>query len=133
MIEQLLTVFAFIVGGLLIYRFWPRIAAALQRFDRDNRARIEGEIRDRSDQLAHFRHTLKVAEEQVDDITEIEVSDARTGQPVKRYLFEGEHFVTQRDAQRAREDKVRALARSFYIELPAALSARKFNGKLGRD
>ena len=117
----------------MFYRFWPRIFAALKRFDDQNRARIESDIRDRSDSLAHFRHTLRIAEEQVEEIGEIEAPDERTGVPVKRYLFEAERFATRREAEHAREEKVRALARKFYMELPAALSARKGDGKLGRD
>jgi hypothetical protein len=133
MFWNLFTTTAFIIAGLLFYRFWPAILAAVKRFDAQNRARIESDMRDRSDSLAHFRHTLGIAEEQVEEIGEIEVRDERTGEPVKRYLFEGEHFALRREAQRVREEKVRALARKFYMELPAALAARKGDGKLGRD
>jgi hypothetical protein len=133
MFWNLFTTTAFIIAGLLFYRFWPAIFAAVKRFDDHNRARIEGEQRDRRDNLAHYRHTLQIAEEQVEEIGEIEVSDERTAVPVKRYLFEGERFAVRREAERARDDKVRALARKFYMELPAALAARKGDGKLGRD
>jgi hypothetical protein len=133
MFWNLFTTTAFIIAGLLFYRFWPAIHAAVKRFDAQNRARIESDMRDRSDSLAHFRHTLRIAEEQVEEIGEIEVPDERTGGPVKRYLFEGERFAARREAQHAREEKVRALARKFYMELPAALAARKGDGKLGRD
>ena len=133
MFWNLFTTTAFIIAGLLFYRFWPSIYAAVKRFDAANRARIESDRRDRSDSLAHFRHTLKIAEEQVEEIGEIEVPDERTGGPVKLYLFEGERFALRRQAERVREEKVRALARKFYMELPAALSARKGDGKLGRD
>ena len=132
MFWNLITTTAFIIAGLLFYRFWPAILLRLKRFDDNNRARIEGEIRDRGDNLAHFRHTLRVAGEQVEEIAEVEVADIRTGQPVKRYLFEGERFATRHDAQHARESKVRALARSFYMELPSALAARKGDDKLGK-
>ena len=133
MFWNLFTTTAFIIAGLLFYHFWPRIVAAVKRFDDRNRARIEGERRDRRDALAHYRHTLSIAEEQVEEIGEIEVSDERTAVPVKRYLFEGERFALRREAEHARAEKVRALARSFYMELPAALAARKGDGKLGRD
>ena len=66
MFWNLFTTTAFIIAGIVFYRFWPAIFARLKRFDDQNRARIEGEIRDRGDSLAHFRHTLRVAEEQVD-------------------------------------------------------------------
>ncbi|MGC9953729.1 MAG: hypothetical protein ABSD21_05590 [Rhizomicrobium sp.] len=133
MFWNLFTTTAFIIAGLLFYRFWPAIYAAVMRFDAQNRARIESERRDRSDSLAHFRHTLRIAEEQVEEIGEIEVRDERTGGPVKRYLFEGERFAVRREAERVREEKVRTLARRFYMELPAALAARKGDGKLGRE
>jgi hypothetical protein len=133
MFWNLFTTTAFIIAALLFYRFWPAIFAAVKRFDEQNRARIEGEQHDRRNNLAHYRHTLGIAEEQVEEIGEIEVPDERTAVPVKRYLFEGERFAERREAERAREDKVRALARRFYMELPAALAARKGDGKLGRD
>ena len=91
--------------------------AALRRFDAQNRARLEAEQKDRGDQLAHFRHTLKRAEEQVDDIGEITLSDVKTGTAVTRYTFEGERFATRLEAEHARADKVRALARKFYMAL----------------
>jgi hypothetical protein len=128
--DQLLIVFAIIVAAIIAYRFKKPVLDALKRFDDTNRARIEGEIRDRSDGLAHFRHTLRVAEEQVEQVSEIEVADERTGQPITRYIFEGERFADRREAERARAEKVRALARGFYMELPSALAARKEDGKL---
>ncbi len=113
-----------ILAGILIYRYHPEILAMLKRFDDRNRARIAGEERDKADSLAHYRHTLTLAEEQVEEVGEITLSDSRTATPIKRYVFEGEHFATRRDAERAREEKVRAKARAFYTELPLALSAR---------
>jgi hypothetical protein len=130
---QLLTIFAVLLVAILAYRYHRPVLAALKRFDDANRARIEGEIRDRTDSLAHFRHTLKIAEEQVEEIGEITVPDERTGQPVTRYVFEGEVYADRREALRAREEKVRVKARAFYMELPAALAARKGNGKLGHE
>ena len=49
-------------------------------------------------------------------MSEIIVSDARTAMPVTRYVFEGEQFATRREAERAREENVRAKARAFYEE-----------------
>jgi hypothetical protein len=118
-----------ILAGLLLYRFRQPILDRLKQFDEDNRARLEGDERDRHDSLAHYRHTLARAEEQVDAIEEITLDDVRTGLPVTRYLFEGERFATLAEAERARAEKVRAVARAFYVELPAALAARN-EGKL---
>jgi len=113
-----------ILAGILIYRYHREIFAALRRFDERNRARIAGEERDKADSLAHYRHTLNLAEEQVEVVGEITLSDPRTATPVTRYVFEGQHFATRHEAERAREEKVRAKARAFYMELPLALSAR---------
>ena len=132
MLENLITTTAVIILGMALYRFWPQIAKRLKRFDDENRARIEQEQHDRADGIAHFRHTLKIAEEQVEDIVELDQIDPRTATPAKRYVFEGEQFASRREAERVREEKVRALARTFYMELPAALAARKGDGKLGR-
>jgi hypothetical protein len=110
----------------------PRVLGAFRRFDASNRARIEAEQNDKRDDVAHFRHTLKLAEEQVEEIASFSAPDERTGQPVTRWLFDGETFATERDAVRAREDQVRTIARGFYMDLPAALRARKGDDQLGR-
>jgi hypothetical protein len=133
MFWNLTTTVALIIAGLLLYRFWPRIFAALKRFDAENRARIERQIRDRYDGLAHFRHTLDAAQEQVEEILEVFERDPRTGTPVKRYVFEGMWYATRDEAERVRAEKIGDIARGFYRDLPAALAARRGNGKLGRD
>lgn len=132
MIANLISTALFVLTVVVIVRFWPRISGAIHRFDRQVRDRRAQEIRDRCDGTAHFRHTLKLAEEQVDDVTSVTVSDERTGQPVMRWLFEGESFASEADAKLAREDQVRAIARGFYMDLPAALRARKEEDRLGR-
>ncbi len=130
MLTPLLQAAAIILVGILFYRYHRSIFAALRRFDLQNRLRQEQELRDRGDSLAHFRHTLKRAEEQVEDIGEITLSDVKTGTAVTRFIFEGERFATKKDAENARADKVRALARKFYMELPGALAARRDDGRL---
>jgi hypothetical protein len=126
----LLQAAALILAGLLLYRFHRPILAALKQFDAENRARKVQELRDKTDALAHFRHTLSRAEEQVESVSEISLADARTGTPVTRFLFEGQRFATRTEAERVRAEKVRALARSFYLDLPAALAARRDDGRL---
>ncbi len=128
--ERLLETALFLLAAILIYGFRDRILARLSRFDASNRERIVSEQRDRADSLAHFRHTLSRAEEQVEAVSELTVPDSRTGTPVTRYVFEGEQFATKFEAERVRADKVRALARSFYMELPNALAERRGDGKL---
>jgi hypothetical protein len=115
---------ALVFGGLLIYGFRFRILDRLRRFDQRNVARQRQEREDRGDRLAHYKHTLELAAEQVEDIGEIKVPDERTGDPVTRYLFEGETFASRDEAEAARNEKIVAKAREFYMELPAALAAR---------
>jgi len=45
----------------------------LKRFDERNVARLEQERRDKADPVAHFRHTLSVAGEQVEDVVGVGV------------------------------------------------------------
>ena len=130
MLRDLLTTSFIIAALLVIFRYRHEIAAALARFDARNVKRIQEEQRDRGDPIAHFRHTLKVAEEQVEDISEITVPDERLGTPVARYVFEGEQFPSRFEAERVRAEKIRAIARGFYVELPRALANRKQDGKL---
>jgi hypothetical protein len=130
LLRDLLTACAFIAVMILIYRYHREIMVALARFDARNVKRIQDEQRDRTDPIAHFRHTLNVAEEQVEDVSEIVVRDERLGTPVTRFVFEGEQFATRFDAERVRADKIRAIARGFYVELPTALTARKQDDKL---
>lgn len=128
--SHLFTVAAALLAAILVVRLWPRILGALQRFDAANIARIRQEQIDRGDQLAHFRHTLGTAEEQVEEISEISELDPRTATSVTRYVFEGEHFATRWEAEKARAQKIGDIARGFYRELPAALRARKSDERL---
>ncbi len=130
MTRDLIFTALFIFAILLLVH--PRVLGAFRRFDATNRAKIDSERDDRADSVAHFRHTLKLAEEQVEEVTSFTASDERTGQPVTRWLFDGETFANERDAKLAREDQVRKVARGFYVDLPAALRARKGDDQLGR-
>lgn len=119
-----------VAGAALLYWLGPKIAAAFKRFDDDNRSRIEGEIADRRDHTAHFRHTLAVAGEQVEEILEIVESDPRTGTPVTHYIFEGERYATRGEAEKVRAQKIGDIARGFYQDLPRALTARRGDERL---
>jgi hypothetical protein len=90
-----------VLAAILLYRFHQPILAALARFDARNMARKFAEARDRRDRLAHYRHTVRLAEEQVDEITEIAGSDQRTAAPVIHFVFAGETFATREDAEAA--------------------------------
>jgi hypothetical protein len=120
---------ALIAIAILIYGLRHRILARLRRFDAANIARRREEMRDRQDHLAHYKHTLRLAEEQVEQVQEIAVQDERTASPVTRYVFEGEHYATREEADAARQDSIVAKARQFYVELPKAL-ARRGDGRL---
>lgn len=128
--DDLYTTAAFILAGLLLYRFRRVWLDGLKRFDQRNVERLEEERRDKSDPVAHFKHTLKVAGEQVEDVMEIVEPDERTGDPVTRYLFGAEKFATREDAEEARNIVVVAKARIYYRHLPAALAARRDDDKL---
>jgi hypothetical protein len=119
-----------ILGAGLFYWLGPRLVAAFKRFDQENRARIEGEMRDRRDHTAHLRHTIAVAEEQVEEILEITESDPRTATPVKYFVFEGERYATRAEAEKVRAQKIGDIARGFYQDLPRALTARRGDGRL---
>ena len=122
--RDLLTMAGLVLAGLLIYAFLPRISAALRRFDEKNIARRHQELSDRKDRLAHYKHTLLLAEEQVEPVSEYNATDERTGERVTRYLFEGESFITREQAEEVRNEAVLSKARAFYVELPAALAHR---------
>jgi hypothetical protein len=115
---------ALVLGGILVYGFRARILDRLRRFDQRNIARRRREMDDRRDRFAHYKHTLELAGEQVEEIGEIKVPDERTGDPVTRYLFEGETFASRDEAEAVRNEKIVAKARAFYMELPSALAAR---------
>ena len=125
MIRDLLVTTAIIIAGLVAYRYQHVVLDALRRFDARNVKRIADQERERNDPVAHFKHTLATAEEQVETVSEITVSDPRTATPVTRYVFEGEQFATRADAERVRAEKIRAIARGYYMDLPIALSERR--------
>jgi hypothetical protein len=129
MFWNLTTATLFLLAAGLLFWLGPKIAAAFKRFDEENRARIEGQIRDRRDHTAHIRHTLEVAEEQVEEIVEVNEADSRTGTPVKRYAFEGIWYATRDEAEKIRAERIGDIARGFYRELPYALIARRSDDK----
>jgi hypothetical protein len=124
------TTAAIILAGIVLYHFRGLWLGALKRFDERNVARIEEERRDRSDPLAHFKHTLRVAGEEVEEVQEIVEPDERTGDPVTRYIFGAEKFATRDEAEEARNIVVVAKARIYYRHLPAQLAARRGSDKL---
>src|ERR1700722_2918213 len=113
--ENVLWAAAFVLACIGFYRFglpW------MKRFDEENVRRIARQEQDKSDPAAHIRHTLEMAEEQVEPVTELKVGNT------VQYLFEAEVFLDRDDAEEARMKRVGAIARRFYAELPQALAGR---------
>jgi len=125
MLSQIIGTFLVIVAALVAYGYRRWIVEHLRRFDDQNVRRIAEQERDKVDPLAHYRHTLRTAEEQVEAVSEILEPDKRLGTPVTRYLFEGERFADRADAERVRAEKIRAIARGYYQDLPVALAERR--------
>jgi len=113
--ENVLWAAAFVLVCIAFYRFGlPR----MKRFDEENVRRIARQEQDKSDPAAHIRHTLEMAEEQVEPVTEVKVGNS------VQYLFEAEVFADRDDAEEARMKRVGTIARRFYAELPQALAGR---------
>lgn len=130
--RDLFAMAGFVLFLMLVFGYRERILDVLRRFDRRNAQRQIEQMQERNDPVAHFRHTMKLAEEQVEEIAELPTIDPRTATPVTRYIFQGEIFATRGEAEKVRAEAVGQIARGFYAELPKALAARG-NGKLGRD
>lgn len=114
-----------LLAMLAAYRYGPRLIEAVKRFDDRNRDRIAREYSDSRDRQAHFRHTIEIADEQVEDVSELTATDMRTGTPVTLYQFVGETFASREEAERARARQVYEKAKEFYTDLPAALAERR--------
>lgn len=115
MLENVLWASAFVLAGILFYRF---ALPVLKRFDTENVERIVRQEQDKSDPTAHIRHALETAEEQVEPVTEIKIGD------VVQFLFETQVYLDRGDAEAARAERIGAIARRFYAELPQAMAGR---------
>ena len=115
MLENVFWASAFILACILFYRF---ALPALKRFDSENVERIVRQEQDKSDPVAHIRHALETAEEQVEPVTEITVGN------VAQYLFETRLYLHRDDAEAARAERIGAIARRFYAELPQTMGGR---------
>lgn len=113
-----------IVLALLTMRFRGPILRALKRFDDENVRRIHRQAEEVRDPNAHLRHTMAMADEQVEPVQEI-----RTGRSVQ-YLFEAEIFDNRDDAEEARARRVGVVARRFYDDLPSALAGAPERGRM---
>ena len=115
MLENVFWACGFVLTCILLYRFG---LPALKRFDAQNVSRIEQQERDKADPNAHFRHTMEMADEQVEEVQEIKVGS------LSHFLFEAEIFASREEAEEMRARRVGVVARRFYEELPAALMSR---------
>ena len=89
----LYTTALFVLAGVIAYRFHRPILALLARFDARNTERKIAELRDRQDRNAHYKHTIELAEEQVEGY-----GNNHDGQTHRRkrvaFPFAGEMFMT---------------------------------------
>jgi hypothetical protein len=95
-----------------LYRWGGTILEVLRRFDSRNAMRQAEQSAARFDPDAHYRETMRLADEQVERIMEF----TEPG-PTKRYLFNGEEYDRREDAEAARIAMVIEKARGFYVEL----------------
>jgi hypothetical protein len=116
-LTNLLTLVVTFVIGALLYCFRNRVLAPFRRFEARNAERRAEEARALFDRYAHYRQTVKLAEEQVEDVTRIQVRDERTGKPVERFLFLGVQYASRTEAEAARYAEIIGKARDFYIDL----------------
>jgi len=111
--------------GAVLYRFRRPILGALRRFDARNAARREEEFRARFDPYAHYKQTLRLAEDEIEQVSEIATPDPRTGVPLTRYVFLGTAYDTREEADGARRTAVIAMAREFYKDLDTIALKRR--------
>jgi hypothetical protein len=109
----------------LFLAFRDRIVGALKRFDARNTERRAAEARALFDGYAHYRQTVELAEEQVEEVTKFRTTDARTGEPVEGYIFLGVPYATRREAEAARHAAIVEKAREFYMELDQIYLGRR--------
>ena len=110
---------------VLVAAFRYRILAGLRRFEANNALRRAEEARALFDRDAHYRQTVKFAEEEFEEVAKIRVPDERTGEPVTRYVFLGEQFATRKEAEAARYAAIIEKAREFYKDLDRIYLSRR--------
>jgi isocitrate dehydrogenase kinase/phosphatase len=124
-LQNLLMVAVLFAVIALFLAFSDRIVGAFQRFEARNAARRAEEARAMFDRYAHYRQTVALAEEQVEEITKFRTKDARTGEPIERFIFLGTQYAPRREAEAARHDIIVEKAREFYLELDKMYLSRR--------
>ena len=122
--EIIFIALAFFAGALL-YSWRRPIIRALRRFDARNAARRNEELLAPYDSLAHYRQTLRLAEEQVEEIAEVAAPGPGTETRAPRFLFQGIEYAERGEAEAARQAAVVEKARAFYLELDSLMLNRR--------
>lgn len=125
MSSNLLVLVALFLLAALVYRYRKPILERLAQFDARNAARQAEELYERRDRFAHYRRAVLTAEESLEPVTPVTVTDERTGEQLRRFLFLGEHYETRNAAELARRRRAIEIAREFYAELDGATLARR--------
>jgi hypothetical protein len=115
---------AIFLAGALIYRHRHAILVRLRRFDERNAARREEEWQALFDSNAHYRHTVRLMEEQFEPVQEFPYSDPRTGPGAMRYVFQGVDYGSREEAEAARRGAIIEKARTFYMEMDTIMLRR---------
>lgn len=127
--SNLFTALLILFGVVLVCAYRYRIFAALRRFEANNARRRAEEARALFDRYAHYRQTVRFAEEEVEDVAKLTVRDERTGEPLTRYIFLGEQFATRKEAEAARYAAIIERAREFYKDLDQIYLSRRDRGR----
>jgi len=77
------------------------------------------------DRYAHYRQTVEFAEEQIEPVATLTVSDSRTGEPVTRYVFLGEEYATRKESRSITPYRCDRKSREFYIDLDRIYLSRR--------
>jgi hypothetical protein len=115
--SNLIEVALILSGVLLAIGLHRPLHRALRRFETRNAERRRQEFHTAMDQYAHYRQTIQLIDEQVEQVSPVTVADERTGGPVVRYLFLGAWYSSLKDAEAARYAAVIEKAREFYVDL----------------
>ena len=129
--SNLINVVMILCGVLLAVAVYRPVLRALRHFEARDAQRRMQEFHSAMDQYAHYRQTIQLIEEQVEQVSPVPVRDERTGELVTRYLFLGTLYSTRKDAEAARYAAVIEKAREFYVDLDRVfLSPRRRHARM---
>lgn len=124
MLSDLWRMVGILLVALAVVALRRPVMRALRRFDQRNAERRMQELRSAIDPYSHYRQTVDVVQEQIEEVSPVTVPDERTGEPVTRYLFLGVWYATRKEAEEARQSVVIEKAREYYRELDQVFLAR---------